>query len=249
MFGNFAATIDTKDKVVQAYPGVRLRVPRLRPGVQHQRRGRLEAVRPEAEGLRGRGRLLLGQPFPNLQNLLDAAAQLDYEPIWFTDANFYAAVLRRVEHRAATATTSTSARRSPRSRRPTRPGHPAVHRHRRARRRRHQPARPAGDVGLPAVGHGGQGVRRELTRDCVLDELTQITSWTAAACTPRPTRARTCRPSAAVLKLDGTGGAVDPEEPGEFDCDPDGGPSDAAGRRPGRARTRTASPPKYASMT
>ena len=29
MFGNFAATIDTKDKVVQTFPRVRLRVPRL----------------------------------------------------------------------------------------------------------------------------------------------------------------------------------------------------------------------------
>ena len=30
-----------------------------------------------------------GSPFPNFQNLLDAAAQIDYKPIWITDANFY----------------------------------------------------------------------------------------------------------------------------------------------------------------
>jgi ABC-type branched-subunit amino acid transport system substrate-binding protein len=30
-----------------------------------------------------------GSPLPNLQNLLDAAAQADYDPLWVTDSNFY----------------------------------------------------------------------------------------------------------------------------------------------------------------
>ena len=44
-----------------------LHVPRLRPGVQHPGRGRLEALRAEAEGLRGRDRLLRRQPVPELR--------------------------------------------------------------------------------------------------------------------------------------------------------------------------------------
>ena len=30
-----------------------------------------------------------GSPTPNFENVLDAAAQIDYKPIWITDANFY----------------------------------------------------------------------------------------------------------------------------------------------------------------
>ena len=37
MYANYAATIDTKDKVLAIVPAVRVQLPRLRPGVQHLR--------------------------------------------------------------------------------------------------------------------------------------------------------------------------------------------------------------------
>ena len=30
-----------------------------------------------------------GSPYPNFENVLDAAAQIEFKPLWITDANFY----------------------------------------------------------------------------------------------------------------------------------------------------------------
>ena len=48
-----------------------------------------------------------GSPEPNFENMLDAAKQLDFSPIYVTERNFYEAVVRRCGTRAATRTTST----------------------------------------------------------------------------------------------------------------------------------------------
>src|SRR5918993_933905 len=89
MFGNFAATIDTKDKIVQAFPKFGWEFldcpqeyniagePDWKPFAQRHKHSGAEIV------------YYLGQPYPNMQNLLDDAAQIDYRPVWVVDVNAY----------------------------------------------------------------------------------------------------------------------------------------------------------------
>ena len=143
MFANFAATIDTKDKVAARLPASSgfefLDCPQR---VQHRRRGRLEALRPAAEGLRRRGRLLhrasrtrtsrtcsttpprsttsrSGSPTPT------STCQSFAE--WNATGNGDNVYVRMAF--------------TPFEQADEQPGHPAVPRHRRGERRRHQPAR------------------------------------------------------------------------------------------------------------
>jgi hypothetical protein len=89
MFGNFASTIDTKDKVLVSYPQFGfnfLDCPQeyniqgesdWKPFVQHLKDCGAETV------------YFTGSPYPFFENVLDAATQIGYKPIWITDANFY----------------------------------------------------------------------------------------------------------------------------------------------------------------
>ena len=174
---------------------------RLRPGVQHRRRGRLEAVRPAAEGLRRRGRVLLRLAVPELREPPRRRRPARLPPDLVHRRQLLRRSLRRLERRAATPTTSTCDGRL----------RPAVRGRRRARprqqyidiveqvRRRHQPARRAGRLGLPAVGHRGQGVRLRPhpgLRDGQARRGPR--AGPAAASTPRPTPVATTSASAAT---------------------------------------------------
>jgi ABC-type branched-subunit amino acid transport system substrate-binding protein len=90
MYANYAATLDTKDKVLESYPPFGwefLDCPQeyniggeddWKPFVQKLKDCQAEVV------------YWTGSPTPNMQNFLVAAQQLDYSPIYVTDANFYA---------------------------------------------------------------------------------------------------------------------------------------------------------------
>jgi ABC-type branched-subunit amino acid transport system substrate-binding protein len=89
MFADFAATKDTKDKVVQAFPSFGWKF--LDCPQQYGLLGEAD-WKPFAQALKTCGAEVVyysGQAFPNMQNLLDAAAQVDYHPIWVTDSNNY----------------------------------------------------------------------------------------------------------------------------------------------------------------
>src|SRR5262245_37715906 len=89
MFGNFSATIDTKDKVLQAFPTFGFK---FLDCPQEYAIGGEPDWKPFAQKLKDCGAEVVyysGQAYPNMQNLLDAADQLDYHPIWLTDSNNY----------------------------------------------------------------------------------------------------------------------------------------------------------------
>src|SRR5690606_24633443 len=89
MFANFAATQDTKDKYLQAFPEYGFEF--LDCPQEYNILGEPD-WRPFAQKLKDCGAELVyyaGQPYPNFQNLLDAAAQIDYSPIWLVDSNAY----------------------------------------------------------------------------------------------------------------------------------------------------------------
>ena len=181
-----------------------------------------------------------GQPYPNFQNLLDAAAQLDYDPIWLTDSNVY---LQSFADWNATGNGDNVYVRTaftPFEQADEQPGHPAVPRHRRPGN--------GGDVsqlGEQATSSfllwatAAKECGADLTRECVLDELSQVTSWTGGGLHAEANPGENMPPECAMLlKLDGTTWVqAYPEQEGEFDCNPDGGHrADGSGGRPGRAR-------------
>ena len=89
MYANYAATIDSTEKVTQTFPQAGWNF--LDCAQEYNIQGESD-WKPFAQRLKDCGAEVVffsGSPFPNFQNLLDAAAQLEYKPIWVTDANFY----------------------------------------------------------------------------------------------------------------------------------------------------------------
>ena len=88
MYANYAGTIDTKDKVVAAYPEF---------GFEFLDCDQVYAIsgeadyKPFAQRLKDCGAevVYFAGGFPAFPNWLEAAAQLDYHPIILADANFY----------------------------------------------------------------------------------------------------------------------------------------------------------------
>ena len=89
MFANYAATIDTKDKVLASYPQFGFNF--LDCAQEYNIQGESD-WKPFVQRLKDCGAEVVyftGSPYPNFENVLDAAAQIGYKPLWVTDANFY----------------------------------------------------------------------------------------------------------------------------------------------------------------
>jgi Periplasmic binding protein len=224
MFGNFAATIDTKDKVVQTFDDFGFEF--LDCPIEYNIAGEPD-WRPFAQRLKDCGAEVVyysGQPFPNMQNLLDDAAQIDYRPVWLVDLNAY---LPSFAEWNATGNGDN------------------VH-----LRTAFYPFEQVDDV--PALrqyvdiveGNGGDisllGVQAasafllwataadacgaDLSRQCVLDELDGITSWDGGGLHAESNPGENLPPECGmILKLDGSSWVqAYPEEVGEMECNPDG---------------------------
>ena len=90
MFANYAATIDTKDKVLAPYPKFGFTF--LPECAQEYNIQGESDWKPFVQRLKDCGAEVVyftGSPYPNFENVLDAAAQIGYQPKWITDANFY----------------------------------------------------------------------------------------------------------------------------------------------------------------
>lgn len=89
MYANYAATIDTKDKMLVSYPKFGFQI--LPCPQEYNIQGEPD-WKPFAQKLKDCGAEVVyftGSPYPNFENFLEAANQLDYKPIYVTDANFY----------------------------------------------------------------------------------------------------------------------------------------------------------------
>jgi ABC-type branched-subunit amino acid transport system substrate-binding protein len=89
MYANYAATQDTKDKVLATYPQFGFNF--LDCAQEYNIQGESD-WKPFVQRLKDCGAQVVyftGSPYPNFENVLDAAAQIGYEPMWITDANFY----------------------------------------------------------------------------------------------------------------------------------------------------------------
>jgi hypothetical protein len=223
MYGNFAATIDTKDKVLQTFDDFGFEF--LDCPQEYNIAGEPD-WKPFAQRLKNCGAEVVyysGQPYPNMQNLLDAAAQVGYDPIWLTDSNAY------LQSFADWNTTGNGDRVYVRT--AFTPFEQAD-------------SNPATQQYLDIVTEHGGDVSQlgeqatssfllwataakecgaELTRECVLDQLSQITSWTGGGLHAESNPGGNMPPECSmVLKLDGTKWVqASPEQQGEFACNPD----------------------------
>jgi hypothetical protein len=224
MFGNFAATIDTKDKVLQTFDDFGWNF--LDCPVEYNITGE-DDWKPIATRLKECGAEAVyysGQPFPNMQNLLDDAAQVEYSPVWLVDLNAYLASF--AEWNATGNGDQVYLRSS------------------------FFPFEQADEV--PAVQqyidiveeHGGEtsalamqttsafmlwataadACGADLTRDCVLDELSQVTSWDGGGLHAETDPGGNMPPECfMLLTLNGSSWEQTyPEEVGEMECNPDG---------------------------
>ena len=223
MYANYPATIDTKDKALASYPEFGFEF--LNFPQEYAITGEPD-WKPFAQKLKDCGAEIVyftGSPFPNFENFLEAANQLDFKPIYMTDANFYDTQFStwNKDHLADNTYV----------------------------REAFIPLEEADEV--PAIqqyldivkGNGGdvnqlgeqatsafllwataaKECGSNLTRTCVLDEIKKITKWTAGGLHAETNPASNLPPKCGVtLKLNGTKWVrFAPKEKGTLDCSDD----------------------------
>ena len=224
MYGNFAATIDTKDKVVQTFPEFGFEF--LDCPIEYNIAGESD-WKPFAQRLKDCGAETVyysGQPYPNMQNMLDDAAQIDYSPIWIVDLNAY---LQSFADWNATGNGDNVYLRSAFYPFEQADDVPAL--------QQYMDIVEANDGDISLLGvqstsafllwaTAADACGAELSRQCVLDELAGVTSWDGGGLHAETNPGENMPPECnMILKLDGTTWVqAYPEEVGEMECDPDG---------------------------
>jgi Periplasmic binding protein len=224
MFGNFPATIDTRDKILQTFDNFGFEF--LDCPVEYNIQGEPD-WRPFAQRLKDCGAEIVwygGQPYPLMQNLLDDAAQIDFRPIWIADLNAY---LQSFADWNATGNGDNVYVRSSFYPFEQADDVPAVQQYLDIVQGN------GGDISLLAVqstsafllwATAADACGADLTRQCVLDELAGITSWDGGGLHAETNPGENLPPQCGMLlKLEGTSWVqAHPEEEGEMVCDPEG---------------------------
>ncbi|MCD9625153.1 ABC transporter substrate-binding protein [Rhabdothermincola salaria] len=222
VFGDYAATRESTEKVLDTYPEAgwefladcQQTYP-IAGNVQWQ---------PIVQSLKDCGAQFVyfaGSPLPNFQNFLQAGDQQDYNPLWITDANFYddsfvAAnangyadnVFVRLAFVPFEAADQNAATQQYLDVVEESGGEPAL-----------LGAQSTSAFLLWATAADACGA--ELTRDCMIDQLGQITSWTGGGLHAETNPAGNQPPECViVMRMQGTEYVqAMPEELGEFACD------------------------------
>lgn len=221
MYANYAATQDTAEKAKSTWPKVGLvdlkcdqvynigGEPDWKPFVQ-----KLKACGAEVA-------TFIGSPFPNFENLLEAAAQLDYKPDWILQANFYDQQLAKWNTNGFADNVYVRLQDVP---------FEYADKNKATKDYMDIVKASGGDIsdlGMHAASAfllWAQSVKAcgsDVTRDCVLKEASNVHDWTGGGLSGTadvgknmPTACET------VVRLKGTEWQqVNPKTPGEFDCD------------------------------
>ena len=222
MYANYAATIDTKDKVLATYPQFGFDF--LNCPQEYNIQGESD-WKPFAQRLKDCGAEVVyftGSPFPNFENLLDAAAQIEYKPIWLTDANFYDLAFAKWNVNGNGDNVYVRQAFLPLEQADSNPA---------TQKYLDVVKATGGDVnqlGMQVASsfllwaQAAKGCGSTLTRDCVLGELANISDWTGGGLHAKTQPSENLPPDCGiVLKLDGSKYVqYYPETKGEFDCDP-----------------------------
>jgi hypothetical protein len=220
MFANYASTIDTKDKVLASYPDFGFTF--LECPQQYNIAGESD-WKPFVQRLMDCGAEVVyftGSPAPNFQNVLDAANQLGFDPIWITDANFYDAAFARWNTSGNADNVYVRQAFIPLEEASSNP----------ATQQYLDIVDPTGDVnqlGAQATSAfllwatGAKACGSELTSTCVMEKLSEITSWTGGGLHAETNPASNKPPDCGlVLKLSGTTYTRFYPEGDGYDCDP-----------------------------
>jgi ABC-type branched-subunit amino acid transport system substrate-binding protein len=222
-YANFSATLDTKDKAQQAMEKFGYTI--LPCDQQYNIIGEAD-WKPFVQKLKDCGAEMVyftGSAFPNFENVLDAAAQLDFKPIWLVDTNFYVEQFSQwntsgngdnVYIRMAFAPLEQAAT------------NPAVKSYLDAVKAN------GGDVsqlGAQATSSfllwatAAKSCGATLTRQCVIDQIKTVKEWTGGGLHAKTDPAENLPPECGLtLKLEGTAFKQwSPAQAGQFDCSPD----------------------------
>jgi ABC-type branched-subunit amino acid transport system substrate-binding protein len=223
VYADYPATKDPKDKVVATYPQFGfnfLDCPQVY-GIQGE-----SDWKPLAQKLKDCGAevvYFVGSPYPNFENFLDAANQVDYHPIWFSDANMYDEALAKwnvngyadkVYMRSSFVPLFEADK------------VPAIQKYIDVVTASGGEVNQLGEQAASSFLLWATAAKQcgsTLTRECVMGELAKVTSWTGGGLhsegNPAGNLPATC---GMVLKVTGTSfERVYPEEPGTLDCSPD----------------------------
>ena len=220
MFGNFAATIDTKDKVLQAFPRFGWKF--LNCPQEYAINGEPD-WKPFVQKLKSCGAEVVyysGQAYPNMQNLLDDADQLGYHPVWLTDSNNYLQSFAdwnadgngdKVYVRSAFVPFEEA-----------KPGS-AVQQYMDIVKGNGGDISQLGEQATSSFLLWATAAKQcqDLTRTCVLDELAKIKKWDGGGLHAESNPGDNLPPKCSLLlKLDGTTWKqVVPKQAGEYDCE------------------------------
>jgi ABC-type branched-subunit amino acid transport system substrate-binding protein len=225
MFANYAATIDTKDKVVVSYPPFGFE---FLPCDQSYNIGGEDDWKPFVQSLKDCGAEIVyftGSPNPNFQNFLTAAQQLDFKPIYMTDANFYDEGFAEWNAQNGGAANDVYIRQAfaPLSEADS---NPAIQAYIDAVEANGGDVNQLGAQATSAFllwATGAKACGSEVNRDCVLGEIAKIKEWTAGGLHAPTDPASNLPPECGItLKMEGNAFVrFDPTAAGEYDCNAD----------------------------
>ncbi len=222
MWGNYAATIDTRDKILSTFPEFGWNF--LDCGVEYNIAGESD-WKPFMQRLKDCGAevvYFVGSPYPNFENALDAAAQIGYDPVWLVTGNFYEDAFRDWNTNGLADNVYMGYTFTPFEEADTSPA---------TQQYMDILAKSGGDIsqlGMQATSSflmwatAAKSCGSELTRECVGTYLDGVTSWDGGGLSP-PTNPGENLPGECgmFLKMEGASYVrISPEEPGTFDCDP-----------------------------
>jgi ABC-type branched-subunit amino acid transport system substrate-binding protein len=222
VFADYAPTRDTMEKAVQSFPSF---------GFQFLDCPQVYGIagesdwKPFAQSLKNCGAQVVyfvGSPYPNFENFLDAANQVDYHPIYITDANMYDQTFAAwntngYADKVYSRQTFLPLEEADQA--------PAIQQYIDAIKATGGEINQLGEQSTSAFllwATAAKACGSDLTRTCVLDKLSKVDTWTAgglhASGNPSTNMPTDC---GLVLKLDGTKFVrAYPDGAGNFDCSP-----------------------------
>jgi ABC-type branched-subunit amino acid transport system substrate-binding protein len=246
MFANYAATQETKDKVLATFPSLGYKF--LDCPQEYNIAGESD-WKPFVQKLKSCGAEVVywtGSPYPNYENYLEAADQLGYHPIHLVDANFYDQAFAKWNTNGFADDTYIREAYLPLEEADTTP---AIQQYLDIVQGDGGDVNQLGEQATSSFLLWATGVKAcgsNVTRDCVLDEIAKVKDWTGGGLHAPTDPASNMPPTCGVtLKLDGTKFVrFDPAEKGKLDCSDDyvvkvtGSVVDAAQLGPDRISTK-----------
>jgi ABC-type branched-subunit amino acid transport system substrate-binding protein len=222
VYANYSATIDTRDKAISAYPDLGWTF--IGCDQEYAITGEAD-WKPFAQKLKDCGAEMVyfvGSPNPNFRNMLEAADQLDYRPTWLVDTNFYDEAFRDWNTSGFGDDVYMRLSYIPFEEADLNP----------ATARYLELIEAAGGrtslLGMQSTSAfllwatAAKACGSDLTRQCVLDELSSVTEWTGGGLHASGNPAENLPTDCGILvKLEGTTFVRSaPAEEGTYECDP-----------------------------